>query len=83
MTAGTSPAAHVDRIAGTVGLSGDAVAILMILAGILVIVFPALLSVTVGVLLIILGAFWLIQRAQERRAPPTPPQSPPYAPPPP
>ena len=85
MTTSPSPTAHVDRLAGRIGMSGDAVAILMILAGILVIVFPDLLAITVGILLIVLGAWWLFQRSQERRAsqPTTAPVSPPYSPPPP
>lgn len=58
----------VDRLAGRTGLSGDAVAILMIVAGVLVIAFPALIGIVVGVTLIVLGCLWLVTRARERQA---------------
>lgn len=58
----------VDRVAGRTGLSGDAVAILMIVAGVLVIAFPALLSIIIGVVLIVLGCLWLVTRMRERQA---------------
>ena len=62
----------VDRIAGRTGLSGDAVAILMILAGILVIVFPRILVFTVGGVLIALGILFLVSRRRDGAAPPPP-----------
>jgi multisubunit Na+/H+ antiporter MnhG subunit len=45
------------------GLPTQAVAVLMIVFGILVIVLPALLSWLVGILLIILGVLWLVGSA--------------------
>jgi hypothetical protein len=66
----TSTPFSVDRIAGRTGLSGDAVAILMILAGLLVIVFPAILRFTVGGVLIALGIVFFISRRNQRALPP-------------
>ena len=73
MTASTSPLTGVDRLADRTGLSSDAVAILVIVAGILVIAFPQLLRFTVGILLIGLGVYWLVERQRGRQAlPPAP-----------
>ena len=62
----------VERIAHRIGLSADAVAILMILAGVLVILFPAILRWTVGGVLIALGILFLVGRQRAPRALPPP-----------
>lgn len=69
-TSMTSTPASIDRISGRTGLSGDAVAILMILAGVLVIVFPAILRFTVGGVLIALGVLFFVSRHGRRALPP-------------
>lgn len=71
----------VDAVAGRTGLTRDAVAILFIVAGVLVIFFEPLLRIVLGVLLIVVGIVWLVnsrqQRAPAATAPPAPPESPP------
>lgn len=68
----------VDAVAGHTGLTRDAVAILFIVAGVLVIFFENLLRFVLGVLLIVTGIVWLVnaRKAPPRAAPP-PPASPP------
>jgi uncharacterized membrane protein HdeD (DUF308 family) len=69
----------VDMVADRTGLTRDAVAILFIVAGALVILFPNFIQFVLGILLIIVGVVWLVNSAQERRArhhpPPPPPPS--------
>lgn len=68
----------VDRISSRTGLSGDAVAVLMIVAGIIVIVWPEILSLVLGIVLIVLGVLWLYSRFRDRQAASTaPPRIPP------
>ena len=50
----------VDSVAGRFGIPAQAVAILMIVFGLLVIVLPQLLHWLVGILLITLGIVWLV-----------------------
>lgn len=50
----------VDSVAGRFGIPPQAVAILMIVFGLLVIVLPHLLPWLVGILLIVLGVLWLV-----------------------
>ena len=85
MTLGAGVPDSVDRIAGRTGLSGDAVAVLMIVAGVLVIVFPKLLNYVVGIVLIVLGVLWLLTRMRDRQAagPASPPATMQPPPPPP
>ena len=56
----------VETVAGRTGLTADAVAILFILAGILIIVFPRILQYVLGILLIVAGFLWLVQSRQTR-----------------
>lgn len=78
----------VERVAGRTGLTSDAVAILFIVAGVLVLIFPRLVEVVLGILLIVVGVVWLVSAYQERQRgasppPPPPPTSPPPGSPPP
>lgn len=50
----------VDTVAGRFGVPAQAVAILMIVFGLLIIVLPHLLPWLVGILLIVLGIVWLV-----------------------
>lgn len=50
----------VDSVAGRFGVPAQAVAILMIVFGILVIVLPQLLHWLIGILLITVGIVWLV-----------------------
>lgn len=50
----------VDRVAGRFGIPSQAVAILMIVFGVLIIVLPQLLPWLIGILLIVLGVLWLV-----------------------
>lgn len=75
----------VDRVAGRFGVPAQALAVIMILAGILIIAFPKLLQWILGLFLILMGVLWLIDSFQRRdglpgrSAPPAhqPPASPP------
>lgn len=50
----------VDGLAGRFGIPAQAMAILMIVFGVLVIVLPQLLHWLIGILLIVLGVVWLM-----------------------
>lgn len=63
-----SPHSYVDRFAGRSGVSAEIVAVLMIVIGILVIVFPKLIAWFIGLLLIAAGVLWLITTFQARRS---------------
>lgn len=68
-----SPQNYAERIAGRSGVPVEIVAVLMIVIGILVIVFPELIAWFVGLLLIIGGVLWLVIAFQARRtSPPAP-----------
>ena len=62
----------VDAVAGRTGLTRDAVAILFIVAGILVLVWEEFLETILGVLLIVVGVVWLVTSWRERQARPPP-----------
>lgn len=77
---------EVDRVFTRLGISGMAAAILMILAGILLLVFPELVAYVLGLYLIIVGLLQLMahldQRPREAPPAPTAPGYPPPSPPP-
>lgn len=58
----------VDAVAAKTGLTRDAVAILFILAGIIVLVWKDLLQIILGVLLIVVGVVWLVTSWRDRQA---------------
>lgn len=60
--------AGIDSVAGRTGLGRDAVAILAIVAGIIVLVFPRILEIVIGILLIVVGVVWLVNSYQDRQA---------------
>ncbi|HUR68029.1 MAG TPA: hypothetical protein VM370_02200 [Candidatus Thermoplasmatota archaeon] len=63
----------VDAVAARTGLTRDAVAILFIVAGIVVLIWDAALQIVLGILLIVLGVVWLVTSWRERQGhPPTP-----------
>jgi uncharacterized membrane protein HdeD (DUF308 family) len=68
---------EVDRVFQRVGITGEAAAILMIVFGILILVFPNLLQWLIGLYLIIVGLLQLMghmdQRSRAKAAPPPPP----------
>lgn len=57
----------VDAVAGRTGLTRDAVAILFIVAGIVILVWKDFLQVILGVLLIVVGVVWLVTSWRERQ----------------
>lgn len=59
----------IDTVAGRTGLSHDAVAILFIVAGVLIIVFPDLVASILGIVLIVVGVLWLVQSRRGRDGP--------------
>ena len=61
----------VDNIATRTGMTGDAVAIVAIVAGVLILVFPSILQFVLGILLIVVGVVFLVER-RRARTPPTP-----------
>lgn len=61
----------VEAVARRTGLTSDAVAILAIVLGVVVLVFPVLVQYVLGVLLIAAGILWLV-RSRQGRAPPAP-----------
>lgn len=63
----------VDAVAVRTGLTRDAVAILFIVAGVFVLVFPDFIQMVLGVLLIVVGVVWLVTSWRERQA--VPPQN--------
>lgn len=62
----------VDAVAGRTGLTRDAVAILFIVAGIIVLLWPDIVQYVLGIVLIVVGVVWLVQSWQARQ-PKTPP----------
>lgn len=65
----------VDSLASRTGLTSDAVAILAIVAGVLILIFPAIIAYVIGILLIVVGVVFLVDRHRSRSA--APPASPP------
>lgn len=57
----------VDAVAGRTGLTRDAVAILFIAAGALILIFPRIIETVLGVLLIVVGVVWLVTAWRERQ----------------
>ena len=66
----------VDSVAGRFGIPAQAVAILMIVFGLLIIVLPHLLPWLVGILLIVLGIVWLVGTSGGMRLGTTQPREP-------
>lgn len=75
--------ASVDGAVRRIGLATEVAAILMILFGVLIIVFPALVAWILGLLLVLVGVVLLVAHFDARRhhvpspavPPPTPPTS--------
>lgn len=67
---------QVDRLAQRAGLPPELVAILLVVAGVLVILFPRLISWFVGLVFIVLGVWWLVSLYQQRQRPLAPPPGP-------
>lgn len=63
----------VDAVAGRTGLTRDAVAILFIVVGIVILIWPDILQVALGILLIVVGVVWLVSSWRERQAVRPPP----------
>lgn len=63
----------VDTVASRTGLTGDAVAILAIVAGVLILLFDWIIQFVLGILLIVVGVVFLVERRRSR-APAPPPQ---------
>lgn len=63
----------VDTVASRTGLTSDAVAILAIVAGVLILVFPNILQFVLGILLIVVGIVFLVDRRRKASAS-TPPR---------
>ncbi|HET6405854.1 MAG TPA: hypothetical protein VFH78_14520 [Candidatus Thermoplasmatota archaeon] len=68
MTTGDPLTRSVDAVAGRTGLTRDAVAILFIVAGVLVLFFEWLVRVVLGITLIVIGVVWLVTMWRERQA---------------
>lgn len=60
----------IDAVAAKTGLTRDAVAIIMIVAGVIILIEPAIVAVVLGILLIVVGIVWLVTSYQERKARP-------------
>lgn len=73
--------ASVDGAVRRMGLATEVAAILMVLFGVLIIVFPALVAWILGLLLVLVGVVLLVSHLDARRhhamAPVAPPPSPP------
>ena len=61
---------EVDKIFRKIGISGQIAAIVMIIFGVIVIVFPDLISWLIGIFLIILGIITLVGTLPERSTSP-------------
>lgn len=59
---------EVDRVFKRIGITGEAAAVLMIVFGILVIVFPDLVGILIGAYLIIVGLLQLLGHLSAGRA---------------
>ena len=73
MATGDPLTRSVDAVAGRTGLTRDAVAILFIVAGVLVLFFEWLLQAVLGITLIVVGVVWLVSSWKERQAARPPP----------
>lgn len=58
----------VDSIASRTGMTSDAVAILAIVVGVLVLIFDRIIQFVLGILLIVIGVVFLIERRRARPA---------------
>lgn len=67
MATGDPLTRSVDAVAGRTGLTRDAVAILFIVAGIVILIWPQIISVALGLLLIVVGVVWLVGSWRERQ----------------
>lgn len=68
MTTGDPFTRSVDAVAGRTGLTRDAVAILFIVAGIVIIIWPDIIQYILGIVLIVVGVVWLVSSWQQRQA---------------
>lgn len=57
----------VDAVAARTGLTRDAVAIIFVVAGILVLVWEDILQFVLGILLIVVGVVWLVTSWRARQ----------------
>ena len=74
---------ETERMFARLGITGQAAAILMILFGVLIIVFPALVAILIGVYLIVVGLLQLLGSMEATRGRTTSPGTPPPMSPPP
>ncbi|HVM44960.1 MAG TPA: hypothetical protein VM582_03400 [Candidatus Thermoplasmatota archaeon] len=73
MATGDPLTRSVDAVAGRTGLTRDAVAILFIVAGVIILIWPAIIPIALGLLLIVVGVVWLVTSYRERQATRPPP----------
>lgn len=73
MAAGDPLTRSVDAVAGRTGLTRDAVAILFVVAGIIILIWDQFIQLALGILLIVVGVVWLVGSWRERQARPPPP----------
>lgn len=73
MAAGDPLTRSVDAVAGRTGLTRDAVAILFVVAGIIILIWDQFIQLALGILLIVVGVVWLVGSWRERQAHPPPP----------
>jgi len=71
----------VDTALQRIGVTGTAAAALMIVFGVLILVFPYLVGVLVGLYLIVVGLLQLLAHLDAKRARSAPPTGPPSVPP--
>lgn len=67
MTNGDPLTRSVDAVAGRTGLTRDAVAILFIVVGIIILIWPEIISLALGVLLVVVGIVWLVGSWRDRQ----------------
>jgi uncharacterized membrane protein HdeD (DUF308 family) len=70
MGSGSDPLRRsVEAVSSRTGLTTDAVAILFVVAGIIVLVWEQAIRFVLGIVLIVTGVLWLIQAWQARQPP--------------
>lgn len=67
MASGDPLTRSVDAVAGRTGLTRDAVAILFVVVGIIILIWRDILQIALGVLLIVVGVVWLVSNWRERQ----------------